>query len=148
MNHGIDTSFIVAAELTEHPDHRAVRALLAELVAAGDRFFLAPQVLAEFIHVATDARRFEKPLEMDEARRLAGQWWTAREVDQVFPGDPSVKLFLDWLREYRLGRKRLLDTLLAATYHHAGIASVLTLNAQDFTVFGCFHCVGPIKPAR
>lgn len=84
MRHGIDTGFLVAVELVEHPEHVATRDRLRDLISAGDRLALAPQVLAEFIHIATDGRRFERPLEMDEARRLSEQWWTAREVDQVF----------------------------------------------------------------
>jgi hypothetical protein len=42
-------------------------------------------VLAEFIHIATDPRRFTNPLPIDEARDLAKKWWTAAEVKQVFP---------------------------------------------------------------
>jgi hypothetical protein len=49
-------------------------------MVAGDRLALAPQALAEFIHVVTDPRRFAQPLRMDEARHVARQWWTAREV--------------------------------------------------------------------
>ena len=104
---------------------------------------LAPQVLAEFIHVVTDPRRFTQPLEMGEARRLADQWWTARDVDQVFPDNAAVRLFLDWLEQHRLGRKRLLDTLLASTYRIANIDSILTTNPHDFAVLGGFTCIVP-----
>ena len=77
------------------------------------------------------------------AQRLAEQWWTAREVIQVFPDDAATQQFLAWLRQFSLGRKRLLDTLLAATLHRAGIASILTTNPADFAVFGMFACVTP-----
>ena len=42
-----------------------------------------------------------------------------------------------------LRRKRLLDTLLAATYRQAGIHSLLTTNPTDFGVFGAFNCITP-----
>ena len=61
MIHGLDTGFLVAAEVAEHADHARARALLARLLAAGDRCALAPQVLTEFLHVVTDARRFTQP---------------------------------------------------------------------------------------
>lgn len=147
MKYGIDTGFLVAAELAEHPDHGAVRALVTKLITGGERLVIAPQVLAEFIHVATDARRFERTLATEEARSLAEQWWTAREVEAVFPNGVVVKQFLEWLQTYRLGRKRLLDTLLAATYFQAGATSLLTLNARDFMIFGCFYCLGPVERA-
>ena len=138
MRYGLDTGFLVAAEVAEHPLHDRVRAQLAQLVTGGHRIALAPQVLAEFVHVVTDPKRFTLPLAVDEALRLAQQWWTAREVDQTFPDDAAVRQFLAWMHQHRLGRKRLLDSLLAATYRTAGVDSLLTLNAQDFAILGGF----------
>jgi hypothetical protein len=45
------------------------------------------------------------------------------------------------MRKYRLGRKRVLDTELAAAYSVAGITELLTLNEADFRVFGKFSFV-------
>ena len=80
---------------------------------------------------------------MTAARHLAAQWWTARQVVQVFPNDAATRQFLAWVQQFSLGRKRLLDTLLAATYQQAGIQSLLTTNQSDFLVFGVFTCVAP-----
>lgn len=143
MIHGLDTGFLVAAEVAEHPAHPAARARLSAFTGGGDSLALAPQVLAEFLHVVTDSRRFSHPLEMSAAIDIADQWWTAREVVPVYPTDDSARRFLEWMRHHSLGRKRLLDTLLAATYSQAGISSLLTTNPADFTVFGCFRCVTP-----
>jgi predicted nucleic acid-binding protein len=143
MIHGLDTGFLVAAEVLEHAEHVAARDVLARLLGAGDRIAIAPQVVAEFIHIVTDPRRFSKPLDMAAAHRLAEQWWTAREVMHVFPDDAATRQFLDWLKQFSLGRKRLLDTLLAATYQQAGIHSLLTTNPADFAIFGVFSCITP-----
>ena len=43
--------------------------------------------------------------------------------------------------------KRVLDTLLAATYRAADVTSILTLNATDFAVFDELACV-PIPSLR
>jgi predicted nucleic acid-binding protein len=143
MIHGLDTGFLVAAEMIEHAEHAAARVTLARLLAASDLIAIAPQILAEFMHVATDPRRFAQPLALAAARVLAEQWWTAREVVRVFPDDVSTWQFLAWLQQFSLGRKRLLDPLLAATYHRAGIQSLLTTNPADFAVFGTFSCIAP-----
>lgn len=143
MIHGLDTGFLVAAEVTEHADHSAARQILANLVAAGDRIAITPQVLAEFLLVVTDPRRFTQPLEMSRALRIAELWWTASEVERVFPNDTATRQFLAWLSKHSFGRKRLLDTLHAATFHEAGIRSILTTNASDFAVFGAFECIAP-----
>src|SRR5438876_5125608 len=143
MIHGLDTGFLVAAEVLEHADHLAARDKLARLLAASDRIAIAPQVLAEFIHIVTDPRRFVRPLDMTASLRIAEQWWTAREVERVFPDHAATRQFLAWLQQFSLGRKRLLDTLLAAIYKEAGIYSVLTTSPADFAVFGVFTCITP-----
>ncbi|HLE36204.1 MAG TPA: hypothetical protein VI699_03555 [Candidatus Acidoferrales bacterium] len=79
---------------------------------------------------------------MEQAIRRAEIWWNAAEVDQVFPTAESTRLFLDWLEEHKLGRKRLLDTMLAATLQTGGVTSLLTLNQKDFTVFEDFTLPG------
>jgi len=142
MTHGLDSSFLVAVEVVEHPHHSTARQTLEQIVGGGEQVAIAPQVLAEFMHVVTDHRRFVQPLAMKDARALAGRWWAAREVDHVFPTDAAAQLFVTWIEQFKLGRKRLLDTLLAATYHAAGVKTVLTLNPSDFTVFGVFDFVG------
>jgi len=143
MIHELDTGFLVAAEVLEQAEHVVARQTLTRLIAAGDLIAIAPQVLAEFIHIVTDPRRFAQPLDIKTARSLAAQWWTAREVVRVFPDDAATGQFLAWIQQFSLGRKRLLDTLLAATYRQAGIQSLLTTNPADFTVFGVFTCVPP-----
>lgn len=141
MTHGIDTDFLVAVEIHDHPFHHQADGLLRGLIADGHDFAVAPQTLAEFIHVVTDAKRMPKPLTMAEAISRAEHWWQAVEVRRVFPEGQAAGNFLDWLSRHRLGRKRLLDTLLAATYQHAGIKRLLSNNDGDFRVFGCFEIV-------
>ena len=143
MIHGLDTGMLVALEHSEHSDHGAAQQTVARLIAAGDLAALAPQVLAEFMHVVTDTRRFVSPLDMAATNQLADRWWTAKEVVHVFPDDAATHQYLTWVKQFSLGRKRLLDTLLAATYHQAGIRSLLTTNPADFAVFGVFTCITP-----
>jgi predicted nucleic acid-binding protein len=79
MTHGFDTGFLVAFEVTDHPDHAAARARMRVCHSNGDDFALAPQVLAEFIHVVTDQRRFTSPLAIDAALLRAQAWWARRK---------------------------------------------------------------------
>lgn len=141
MTHGADTSFLVAVEIVEHAHHADALRLLGELLVRGDRVAIAPQVLAEFVHVVTDARRFQQPFSMETALDKSERWWNAAETDQVLPTDAVVAHFHDWMRRHQLGRKRVLDTLLAATYRAAGVTSLLALNTDDFAVFGEFAFV-------
>ena len=141
MTHGIDTDFLVAVEIQNHPFHKKADRLLQSLLAAGHDFAVAPQTLAEFIHIVTDAKRMPQPLSMAEAITRAEHWWQAAEVVRVFPEGQCVSDFLGWLTQHQLGRKRLLDTLLAATFQGAGVRHLLSNNDKDYKIFGCFQVI-------
>jgi len=49
VKHGLDTSFLVAVEVACHTDHEVARTVIDSLRQNGDRFAIAPQVLAEFV---------------------------------------------------------------------------------------------------
>ena len=105
-------------------------------------FVLCPTVMDEFIHVITDARRFEQPLGMEVALGVAHDWLSSRETVTLFPCDESTGLQLHWLRDHRLGRKRINDTRIASIYHYHGVRKLLTSNARDYSVFDCFEVLG------
>jgi len=138
MIHGLDTSFLVALEVASHHEHSVCRLLMRRMLEAGDAFALAPQVLTEFIHAVADPKRFTAPLTMEQALERAEVWWNASEVTHVFPTAESTLLFLNWMTEHQLGRKRVLDTKFAATLRAAKVSSLLTLDRKDFAIFEGF----------
>jgi predicted nucleic acid-binding protein len=72
----LDTSFLLAVQIVEHAHHADALRLLAELLAPGDRMAIAPQVLAEFVHVVTDERRFLQPFfRWRTALNKSEHWW-------------------------------------------------------------------------
>lgn len=136
---GLDTSFLVAVTVREHPAHADAWQLFeSEIQGQEGSIALAPQVLTEFAHVVTDSRRFERPLDMSEALATAERWWKASECRQVTVDMRAVSIFLDWMSLHRLGRKRLLDTMLAASYRAAGISRIATTDWRDFELFEGF----------
>ena len=144
MAKGVDTTFLVQLEIRESASHAPAREFLEEsILSAGHSLALAPQVLLEFVHVVTDAKRFERPLSMNGALKRADFWWGAREVQPVYPDIEAVRLFFHWMERYRLGRKRLLDTFLAATYAVNGVAEIISSKARDY---GIFEALTPIDP--
>jgi len=138
---GIDTNILVAHAIPDHPFHGRVREQIGRLLDEGRGFALTSAILAEFLHIVTDQRRFEKPLTLTEALAWAGFWSGAMEVSLITSDAAAHTQWLRWLKEYRLGRKRLIDTLIAATWHTAGIRDILTLNPRDFTIFGVFEII-------
>jgi toxin-antitoxin system PIN domain toxin len=135
MTYAIDTDFLVAVEVRDHLFHRAADQLLGRLLDDGHSLGLTAQCLAEFIHVVTDPRRLHQPLNIEEAVDRAERWWQAAEVVRLLPDSNSTTLWIDLLRQHRLGRKRLLDTMLASTCRSHGIGKLISNNDQDFKVF-------------
>jgi predicted nucleic acid-binding protein len=139
---GVDTSFLVALTAREHPSHRVSWRLFEKEIRGGTATMaVAAQVLAEFCHVITDPRRFERPLDMRRALDLCEAWWHSRECRRVVVDEESGTLFMTWMHQHRLGRKRILDTLLAASYHLAGVRQLATTDWRDFSVYGVFDVV-------
>lgn len=131
---GLDTSFLVALAVRGHPLNTTAVALFdREMRGVPRSLALTPQVLSEFMHVVTDPKRFSAPLGTSDALNLAERFGGARETSQVPQGEEATALFFDWMAQQQLGRKRLLDTLLAATYVAAGVRRIATSDWRDFS---------------
>jgi predicted nucleic acid-binding protein len=141
-----DTTFLVQLEVREAAGHAAAHRYLDEQVlAAGHTLGITMQVLEEFIHVCTDPRRFEHPLSMTEALDKADLWWRAAEVRPVLPSAEAFSLFVEWMKGLRLGRRRIHDTLLAATCVTAGITEIVTSDREGFESFGSLTVCDPLR---
>jgi len=140
---GADTTILIQLADIKSTSHTSADALVQGEILAGHDILIAPQTIAEFLHVITDSRRFQSAISMTEALD-----WVA-----AFLGDPNVKLVLPteqtirqthaWMRQFQLGRKRILDTMLAATLHGAGCTRLMTSNSADFTLFNVFDLLSP-----
>lgn len=132
----LDTDVLVAWAMAGSPRHEWARGLFAaEVQGQGGSLALTPQVMHELLHVVTDPRRFENPLSMADALRLARRLWDSEDIVRVFPAPEVVPRTLELMAALRLGRKRILDTALAATLECAGIGRLATFNSADFAIF-------------
>ena len=141
---GIDTTFLLQLEIVEAEGHDAARLFARETIwGRRGAVAVAPQILNEFIHIVTDGRRFQRPMRIEEALRRAGWWWEAPEVLRVYPNEESVRIMLRWMQQHNLGRKRVLDTQLAATYLENGVHEILSTNERDFSLFQGIAVIDP-----
>lgn len=142
---GIDTNVLVYAHLAAFPQHARARArVLLELANPKGGLAISPLVLHEFIHVVTDQRRFEAPLSMSEALGLARGYLGHSNVEILSVDEGVVLLALDDLERRQLGRKRISDSLLAASLVQAGVTEVLTCNPGDFVGFPGLRPIDPL----
>jgi predicted nucleic acid-binding protein len=141
---GIDTDVLVSWIVIGSPRHAdAYRFIETEVRERGVSLALTPLVVHEFLHVVTDPRRFEKPLAMDQALERIWEIWYAEEVLRIAPSPEVVPRTLKLLSDLQLGRKRILDTALAATLELAGIHHLATFNPSDFKIFEFLEVVTP-----
>ena len=143
MTTGLDCSILVQLAMSDHALHqRTLDAFEAEL-GAGYMLRLVPLVASEFLHVVTDRRRFATPLSMTGALDWLATVVARPEIGVVTSGPEDLTLTLEWLRRFQLGRKRILDTQMAAALHRHGVERFLTSNPDDFRVFGVFELIVP-----
>lgn len=142
---GLDCNILVQLALADHPANAVTVASVQAEVKNGSRLVFPSLVINEFLHVITDARRFSPPLTMAEALDWVKTFLASPAVGLVEPTPESLHQTLQWMREFNLGRKRILDTHLAAVLHTAGVRRLLTSNPGDFTVFGAFEIIMPGK---
>jgi toxin-antitoxin system PIN domain toxin len=140
---GLDCNILVQLAFADHEANaRTIAAVQAE-TQKGEKLVFPSLVVAEFLHVVTDARRFAPPLTMAEALDWIEEFLKNPAVSLLEPNQASMDQTLRWMRELNLGRKRILDTQLAAVLHCNGVRRLLTSNSADFTVFGSVETVTP-----
>lgn len=140
---GLDCNILVQLALADHPANAKTLAAVKAEAQSGETLVFPPLIATEFLHVVTDERRFAPPLTMEEALEWLEDFMANPLVKTVEPGEASLRQTMRWMRQHRLGRKRVLDTHLAAVLHTHGIKRLLTSNPGDFTVFGVIETVVP-----
>lgn len=138
MRRGVDTNVLVYAQFPEFPQHERTRDfLLGQLDDPGVTLFLTPTILHEFVHIVTDGRRFEEPLEMATALSTARTFLGRENVTCIAVDQEALLLAYDLLGRHRLGRKRIADCLLARRFHPTRLvrhANARPRRADDCTV--------------
>ena len=140
---GLDSNILVQLALADHPANAATIAAVQAETQRGNRLVFPSLVVDEFLHVITDARRFSPPLTMIEALHWMENFAANPAVGVLEPTPETLRQTLRWMREFNLGRKRILDTQLAAVLHTGGVRRLLTSNPADFAVFGVFEIITP-----
>ncbi|MFP4157854.1 MAG: type II toxin-antitoxin system VapC family toxin [Opitutales bacterium] len=138
---GIDTPFLIAHTVIEHPEHKRALKCCTRLLDTNHNFAICPTVVDEFLHVVTDPKRFQSPLSMSRALERARAWINSQETRLCYPTEDSQRRQLDWMAEHRIGRKRINDTRIASIYYTHQVTRLLTANVRDYTVFGVFEIV-------
>lgn len=140
---GVDCNILVQLAFADHPANAKTIAAVKAETDGGAQLVFPPLIATEFLHVATDQRRFSPPLTMTEALDWVEDFLANSNVSLLQPTDESFRQTLRWMRQFQLGRKRILDTHFAAVLHTSGVHRLFTGNPADFKIFGVFETITP-----
>ncbi len=144
MRIAIDTNILIYAHLPSLPEHAEVRRCLEGLLGDHEtKIIITANVLHEFIHVVTDARRFTPPVSMSEASAVAGLYLGRPNIECLPLDEKAVFMALELIESHRLGRRRLADTLYAAALIQNKVKHLLTCNPADFRIFDELEIIDP-----
>jgi len=136
MRRGLDTNVLVYAHIASLPGHPAVREFLrGQLQDDETTLVLTAGVLHEFVHVVTDERRFQPSTAMKDALAFARLYLGRSNVQYLDSDERCLLRAFELLEQHRLGRKRIADTLFAATLLTHGVRELITCNPGDFRIF-------------
>jgi len=140
---GVDCNVLVQLAIGDHPANARTLAVVESQAEQGEKLVLPSLVATEFLHVVTDERRFAPPLTMPEALDWIQEFLASPAVTLLEPTQASMDQAIRWMRQFNLGRKRILDTHLAAILHTSGVRRLLKPNPADFAVFGVLETLTP-----
>ncbi len=65
------------------------------------------------------------------------------EFHRIVPAQEVLDRTIELMKRFDLGRKRILDTALAATFEAVAVTRLATFNARDFAIFPFLEIVVP-----
>ena len=139
---GIDTTFLIDLEITDSPRHEGALKLFNKWQQEKHSVLaIYSQSFLEFEHVITDSQRFNSPLTTEQAIERIWFWLDQERIKIIFSTEVSLKRALLWSNMFKLGRKRIQDTHMAAAFAEAGVSELWTANSSDFEIFETFDLV-------
>jgi predicted nucleic acid-binding protein len=146
LKQAVDTNVLIYTHMPSLPSFERVRRyILTQLGDPDVTLIVTPLVLHEFVHVVTDPRRFDPPLTMSDALATARLYLGRSNVMCVGADEAAAVAAFNLLEQFQLGRKRIADTLLAATLARHEVRELITCNPSDFEVFDELTIVDPRK---
>lgn len=144
MKRAVDTNILVIAHVAAATHHARVRRyLVGQLAEPNVTLVVTPLILHEFVHIITDARRFAPPVSMHEATAIARLYLEHSNIECLSTDREAIALALSLIDKHQLGRKRIADTLFAATLLENDVREIVTCNPSDFAVFNAFTLADP-----
>jgi predicted nucleic acid-binding protein len=97
---GLDCNILVQLAFADHPANAKTLAAVEAETGRGEKLVFPSLVVNEFLHVATDPRRFAPPLTMTEAMDWIEDFLANPMVGLIEPTKAGVDQALRWMRQF------------------------------------------------
>lgn len=139
----IDTNILVYASDANSPWYRKANQALKNAISGGVPLFISPQVLREYLSVATRSVTHEKTIPWDKINKNHLRF---QRTFKVLPEDTATAQKLgELVQKYHVSGKQVHDANIVATMLMHGIQSILTHNVDDFKRYNSLIKIVPLE---
>lgn len=139
----LDTNILIYALDPTSSFHPPCDALLERTKTAGAGLCVAPQNLAEFYAIVTNARRVPTPRTPEEALAVVEQFLERPGLELLPVPTDMVARWIALVRQHPVVGGDLFDIQLIATMLGNGITRIYTFNRDDFVRFSKLEVIVP-----
>jgi predicted nucleic acid-binding protein len=139
----LDTHILIYALDPTSEFYAASDALLERTKTAGAGLCIAPQNLAEFYAIVTNARRVATPRKPEEALAVIEQFLERPGLELLPVPTDTVARWIALVRRRPVVGGDLFDIQLIATMLGNGITRIYTFNRDDFVPFSELEVITP-----
>ncbi len=138
----LDTNIIVYASDSSSPWHQSSREKIKKLLSDGFRLFISPQILREYVSVASRSTGTEKPTPWDLILENYEDFQTYFVL--LDEGRSSVNQLRQLLSKIPAAGKQVHDANIVATMLAHNVPNLLTHNTADFSRYSKLINVIPL----
>lgn len=126
----IDTNILIYASDRTSQWHKSANAVLKKAIGDGTALFISPQVLREYLSVATRSVTHKGTIPWE---KISKNHLRFQQVFKVLPEDTATANKLgELVHKFRVSGKQVHDANIVATMLVHDIQSILTHNVGDF----------------
>jgi predicted nucleic acid-binding protein len=127
----LDTNILVFASDSNSPWHQTSKEKIRKLIGEGFRLFISPQILREYVSVASRSTGTEKPVPWDMILKNYENF--QRHFTLLDEGHNTVNELSQLLSKIPTAGKQVHDANIVATMLAHNISNLLTHNTNDFS---------------
>src|ERR1041385_6873383 len=139
----VDANLLLYAYDSAAPEHLKAKRWLEDVLAKPEPVLFPWHSIHAFLRIATNPRAWTRPLTMEEARAIVGEWLSLPNVVTPSPGERHWEILCELLADSQCRGPLVTDAVLAALAMEYG--AELCTNDRDFSRFANLRVINPLQ---